>query len=166
MRSIFSGLLAATLLAGCASYSGSGLVVGKSTGTEVEASMGRPAERLTKPDGGSVLYYPRGPAGRDTFAVLLGADGKLRAIEQRLTDEYFAKIVPGTTTAAQVRELIGPSMIHSSLTWQKRDVWEYYIGDYVHPFILYVQFSADGIVREVVRVRDPHFDGNGGSDVP
>jgi len=159
MRSIYSGLFAATLLAGCASYSGSGLVVGESTGAQVEALMGQPAERAVKPDGGSVLYYPRGPAGRDTFAVLLGADGKLQAIEQRLTDANIAKIVLGTTTAAKVRELFGPSLIHSSLPRLERDVWEYRMGDRAMPYVLWVQFSADGIVREVIKMREPESEG-------
>ncbi|MBK5104884.1 MAG: outer membrane protein assembly factor BamE, partial [Burkholderiales bacterium] len=91
--------LAAGLLAGCASYSGSSLVAGKSTAAEAEALMGKPAERIEKPDGGSVLYYPRGPAGRETYAVLIGADGKVQAVEQRLTDGNIAKLVLGTTTA-------------------------------------------------------------------
>jgi len=164
MRSIVSGLFAAMLMAGCASYNGAGLVPGKSTAAEVETVMGRPADRVTKPDGGAVLYYPRGPEARDTFAASIGADGKLQAIDQILTDANIAKIVPGSTTAAQVRDLIGPSVVHSSLPRIGRDVWEYKIGDEVHPFLLYVQLSSDGIVREVVRTRDPHYDmGDGGS---
>src|SRR5450759_815116 len=78
--------LAACLISGCASYSGSSLVAGKSTAAEVEALMGQPADRVEKPGGGSALYYPRGPFGRETYVVSLGADGKVQAVEQRLTD--------------------------------------------------------------------------------
>lgn len=166
MKSILSGLFAAMLLlAGCASYDGRGLVPGTSTGADVEALMGRPVERVAKPDGGSVLHYPRNPSSRENFAVTVGADGKLQSIEQRLTDANVAKIVLGSTTAAQVRDLIGPSVTYSSLPRIERDIWEYRIGDEVNPFILYVQFSADGIVRELVRLRDPRYDHPGG-DIP
>ncbi|MFH1602867.1 MAG: outer membrane protein assembly factor BamE, partial [Pseudomonadota bacterium] len=61
MRLTLFGLLAAALLAGCASLDDSGLVPGQSTGADVEAMFGRPAERVVKPDGGNVLYYPGGP---------------------------------------------------------------------------------------------------------
>lgn len=154
MQSILAGLLASALLAGCASFSDSGLVAGKSTGADVEAMFGRPAERVVTPDGGSVLYYPRGPQGRTTYAVVLGAEGRLQAIEQRLTDENIAKITVGTTTAQQVRELLGPSLIHSSLPRLGRDVWEYKMGDRALPYVLWVQFSADGIAREVIKMTD------------
>ena len=162
MRSILAGLLVTALLAGCASYSGIGLVAGASTGADVEALMGQPAESLARPDGGRVLYYPRGPLGRDMFAVLLGVDGRLQAVEQRLTDANIAKIVLGTTTAAQVRELLGPSLIHSSLPGLERNVWGYRMGDRVLPYILWVQFSPDGIVREVIKLRENERDDTGG----
>ena len=152
-------LLLALLLVGCASYDGRGLVPGKATAAEVEALMGQPAQRVVKPDGGSVLYYPRGPAGRESYAALLGPDGRLQAIEQRLTDANLAQIVLGTTTARQVRELLGPPPTTSHLPRLARDVWEYKMGDNAVTYVLWVQSSADGIVREVYKVEDPEITG-------
>ena len=86
------------LLGGCVSYDGRGLIAGQSTAAEVEASMGRPAERLAKADGGSVLYYPRGPSGRHTYAVSLAADGRLQGIDQRLTHANAMKLMVGSST--------------------------------------------------------------------
>src|SRR5476649_12767 len=146
--------LAAGLLSGCASYSGSGLVAGKSTSAEVEALMGKPAERLEKPGGGSVLYYPRGPAGRESYAVSIGADGKVQSVEQRLTDVNIAKLVLGTTTAKEVRELFGPPPTTQRLPRLQRDVWEYPMDSRETPHLLFVQFSPDGIVREVFKMID------------
>jgi hypothetical protein len=146
--------LAAGLLSGCASYSGQGLVAGKSTAAEVEALMGKPAERVEKPGGGSVLYYPRGPFGRETYAVTLGANGKVQAVEQRLTDANIAKLVAGTTTAREVRELLGPPSATTRLPRLPRDVWEYPMDNIAMPYLLLVQFSPDGIVREVFKVKD------------
>ena len=162
---LFALLLALSLF-GCASYDGRGLVPYKSTAAEVEATMGRPAARVMKPDGGSVLYYPRGPGGRHSYAVLLGPDGRLQAIEQRLTDANIAKILLGTTTAREVRELLGPPPTISNLPRLERDVWEYKMGDNTLPFVLWVQFSADGIVREVFKAKDFDVEAASGSGLP
>jgi hypothetical protein len=161
--------LTACLLSGCASYSGSSLVAGKSTAAEVEAVMGKPAERVEKPGGGSVLYYPRGPAGRETYAVTIGADGKVQAVEQRLTDANMAKLVLGTSTTREVRELFGPPSTTTRLPRLQRDVWEYPMDPISMPFVLVVQFSADGIVREVFKIKDYKAEppsGNGGGGMP
>jgi hypothetical protein len=146
--------LAACLISGCASYSGSSLIPGKSTTAEVEALMGQPTERLEKPGGGSVLYYPRGPVGRASYAVSIGADGKVQAVEQRLTDANIAKLVPGTSTTREVRELFGPPSATTHFWRLQRDVWEYPMDPLSAPYVLYVQFSADGIVREVYKMKD------------
>ena len=146
--------LAAALFAGCASYSGKGLIPGTSTAADVEALMGRPAERIAKPDGGSVLYYPHAPFGRETYAVSIGADGKVQAVEQRLTDANIAKLVLGTTTAREVRELFGSPWRTTRYSRLERDVWEYPMDPVAMPYILYVQFSSDGIVREAFKLRD------------
>ncbi len=144
----------AALLSGCASYSGSGLVAGVSTTADVEALMGKPAERIERSSGGSVFYYPRGPVGRETYAVLIGADGKVQRVEQRLTDANIARLVPGTTSERQVRELFGPPAATTHYARLERDVWEYPMDPLSTPFVLYVQFSADGIVREVFKMKD------------
>jgi len=146
--------LAMALLQGCASYSGSSLIAGKSTAAEVEALMGNPAQRIETPGGGSVLYYPRGPFGRVTYAVVLGADGTVQAVEQRLTDENIAKLVLGTTTTKEARELFGPPSMVRRFPRLQRDIWEYPMGEMSMPYILYVQSSYDGIVREAFKLKD------------
>jgi hypothetical protein len=155
MKTLYvAAFLAACLSAGCASYSGSSLVAGKSTAAEAEALMGKPALRVEKPEGGSVLYYPRGPYGRETYAVLIGADGRVQAVEQRLTDANIAKLVLGTTTAREVRELFGPPPLTSPLRRLQREVWEYPMDTVEMPYVLYVQLSSDGIVREAFKIKD------------
>ncbi|MBK5105146.1 MAG: hypothetical protein JJE42_12935 [Burkholderiales bacterium] len=116
--------------------------------------MGKPAERVEKPGGGSVLYYPRGPYGRETYAVSIGADGKVQAVEQRLTDANIGKLVLGTTTAREVRELFGPPAVTTRLPRLQRDVWEYPMDTVTNPYVLYVQLSSDDIVREAFKIKD------------
>jgi len=151
MRSL---LLAATclLLASCASFDGRGLTAGQSTAADVERVMGVPAERR-QVGGETWLYYPRQPFGRKTFVARLGAGGRLVGIEQRLTDEYVAQIVPNATRSEQVRDLFGPPYQSSRFARLDRNVWTWHMrrfGDPGIPVQLNVQMSPDGVVREVV----------------
>lgn len=153
-----AGAALAILLAGCVSYTGSGLQMGHSTAAEVEAAMGQPDHRLTKPDGSGVLYFSRGPAGRHNYAATLGPDGRLRSIEQLLTHENVAKLVPGKLTKKDVVELIGPSKLASTMPRQERDVWQYRRIERDERRILWVQFSYDGVLREVLDMPDVEVD--------
>ena len=150
----FAAATFASFLAGCAGYSGTDLVPGRSTAPEIEASMGPPAERLARPDGSSVWYFPRGPSGRHTYAVSVGADGVLQAIEQRLTSESVAKLRRGAITAKQVRELLGPPAGITRAPFKPLDVWEYRWVNVLGRRVLWVHFSDDGILREVFDLND------------
>jgi hypothetical protein len=154
-----SALAALLLLAGCASYNGNGLVAGRSTAADVEGLMGQPREKLAVKDGDTIWFYPRNPAGRDTYAVRVASDGRVRSVEQTLTVENTARLVAGTSTTRDVREIFGPPNRVIRMGMQERDAWEYLLFNSVQvPHSLYVQASADGIVREVFLVRDPNLD--------
>lgn len=142
----------ALLAAGCASYDGRGLT----TLAQVESTMGRPALRVAAADGSSVLYYPRAPLGRHTYAVTVGADGSVRGIEDRLTLANINKLQVGTSTKKDVQELLGPPYPYtvSTLALSSREVWEYPWLDFQEKRILWVQFSPDGILREAMNARD------------
>ena len=155
--------VAAALLAGCAAYDGRTLVPGRSSAAEVEATMGQPSERIAK-GGESVWYYSRGPEGFHAYAVRIGADGVLRSIEQRLTVENVRRIIPGSSTRQVVRELFGPPFLETRLPRLARDVWEYQLLDVAFRWKLWIQFSADGVVREVLQMRHPDEDPPGGGD--
>jgi hypothetical protein len=150
MKALLAGVLAA-MIAGCASYSGSGLQPGQARLADVERAMGAPAERVNAPNGDTHLYYPR---GRQTYVAAIGADGTLRGIEQRLSYASFQKLVPNTTQAKEVRELLGPPQRVSRMERQQRDVWEYQWRNYEEMRILWVQFSYDGTLRETIELRD------------
>jgi hypothetical protein len=156
-------LCGAAFAAGCASYDGRSLVAGKSTAADVESVMGSPAEKVVTANGDSTWFYPHAPAGRDTYAVRIAPDGVVRSVDQRLTIDNMAKLVVGTTTTKEVREIFGPPNRVIRMERQQREAWEYLYYDAIQiPFILYVQTSADGIVREVVTIRDPSQDTPGG----
>ena len=150
------------LLAGCAGFDGRGLVPGVSTAAEVEALMGPVAERRAGRDGESVLWFSRQPYGRENYAARIGADGKLVSLEQRLTVENVTHVVPNTWTKKEVRELFGPPFMVSTLPRLEREVWEYQLREVDFKWKLWVQFSSDGVVREVLQMRHPDMDPPGG----
>lgn len=147
-------LILAAHLGGCASFDGRGLVPGKSTASEVQGLMGAPAQKLAMPNGDTALFFSRLPEGRAMFVATIGADGVLKSLEQRLTRENIAKLVPGASTAKDVRELFGPPGYSGRLPRLAREWWEYRFLDYQDSRVLWVQFSDDGVVREVLDMRD------------
>ena len=147
--------VAAIVVAGCASYSGRGLVPGQSSAAEVEAVMGSAAAKRPGPNGETVLWFPRMPYGDGTYAARIGADGRLIAIEQRLTEENIAKIERGKTTADQVLDLVGPPYRVDQFPRMEREIWTYKMQVFPFPKALFVQFSYDHVVREVYFMDDP-----------
>ena len=156
-KSAVAVLFAGLFLAGCAGFDGRGLTPGMSA-SEVEAVMGPAAERRAK-GGETWVYYPRQPWGYSNYVARIGADGKLIALEQRLTDENIAKIERGKTRSDDVRELMGPPYVAMNFARMQRDIWEYRMRSQqaIIPSALYVQFSPDGIAREVYIMTDPDY---------
>src|SRR5262245_15397129 len=105
MRALLVLLL---FLAGCAGYSGRGLVPGQSTAAEVEALMGPVTERRKAAGGETVLWFSRQPYGRESYAARIGADDKLISLEQRLVPENLSRLERGKTTIEAVHDLFGP----------------------------------------------------------
>lgn len=151
---LFAALLIG-LLAGCASFDGRGLVAGQSTAKDVEALMGVPTERIKLPDGDTAWYYARQPTGRMMYAVRMSPDGVMRSKEQLLTEQNIARLYRDTTTREQARVIVGPPWRTSRLERQARDVWEYTMFNAgLDEYFLYLQFSYDGILREVMMLQE------------
>jgi hypothetical protein len=154
-----AAFLAFTLLLGaCAGpYAGRNLVQGQSM-AEVEAAMGRPAERLVDSAGYTIWFYPTAPNGRETWAARFLPEGPLVAVEQRLTKENMPRVVPGATTKKQVREIFGPPWKAYPLARLEREEWDYLVRVDNRWFDYLVRFSDDGIVREAYLLHDPVYD--------
>lgn len=146
------------LFAGCAAYSGHDLVPGQSTAAEVQATMGAPAMVREAPGGGKVYWYPRLPFGRESFAARIAPDGKLIAIEQRLSAEHIATIRPNESTSDQVLDILGPPAEVYRYPRQQRETWEYPLRKPPQRRSLYVQMSPDKVVREIYELEDRAFD--------
>ena len=151
--------LAVILLgAGCGSsgYDGSNLVPGVSTMAEVEKDMAPLKDKRPGPDGETVLWFPRLPDGRVSYAALIGKDGKLIAVEQRLTRHNLNLIKPGVSTENDVLDILGPPQ---SKQWFERlgtTAWSYNAQG-INPQIYVVEVQKDGIVKRRYSYDDPQF---------
>jgi hypothetical protein len=149
----------AVLLAGCTSFAGRGLVPGQSTAADVEALMGPAADKRPAAGGETVYYFPRLPWGYATYAARIAPDGRLVALEQRLTPENIDKLKPGVTRADEVRDLLGPPFEPMKAPLRDREIWTYpmRIPGYPTPKWFLVQLSPDGVLRETYLIDDPHW---------
>ena len=156
MRNALKALLVVALWAvGCASFDGRGLVPGQSTEKDVEALMGVPAFQVKGTNGDTVLYFSRQPTGRKNYAAYIRPDGVLRGVDQLLTEQNIALIVRDVSTREQVRQIVGPPWRTSRFERMGREVWEYNMVNVTQwDYFLYVQFSDDGIAREIMMVKD------------
>jgi hypothetical protein len=87
----------------------------------------------------------------------VAGDGRLVALEQRLTDDNVARIVPNTTRANEVRDLLGPPWLATHYARLDRNIWTWHMrhfGDPGVPVSLNVQMSPDGVVREVYLLKE------------
>ena len=84
------------------------------------------------------------------FAARCGRDGKLIAIEQRLTEDYVAKLTPGVSTAAEVRDLLGPPDRVLRFPRLDGEVWTYPITWISNARVLNIDIAPDQRVREVL----------------
>src|SRR6267378_3388673 len=149
--------IAILILAGCASFDGRGLAPG-TPAAEVERVMGPAADKRVH-DGETWLYFPRQPYGQATYVARIDRDGRLIAIEQRITDDNLARIVPGKTRVDEVRELFRPPYTDMNFQRMQREILEYRMRSDSSPvpYAVYVQASPDGIVREVYKMSDPDY---------
>src|SRR5258708_13145967 len=144
-------------LAGCASFNPYTLVPGQATLQDVEARMGRPAEIQPGPNGQTICWFPQLPWGHASYAARIGPDGRLIAVEQRLTEGNINQIVRGQSTAKEVHDLLGPSYMPTRYERMQRAIWTYPIRVPGHnlPKWFLVQMSYDAVVPKTYLMDDP-----------
>ena len=136
----------------CASHRD--LTPAQSTLADVEATLGAPAERR-QVGAETWLYYPNQPFGRKVQVARVAPDGKLIAVEQRLSEEYIAKLIPNQSSQEDVLALFGRPYERLNVPRMERDMWTWYMRQYgTLKATLNVQMSPDGVVREVYVLDD------------
>lgn len=63
------------------------------------------------------------------------------------------RIKPGVTTVQQVRELFGPPAQNLSFPRLGYDAIQYDLRDYGDRYLISISYGSDGIVREVMKLR-------------
>jgi hypothetical protein len=147
------------LAVGCASFGGRGLVPGQSSAADVESVMGAAADKRPAPGGETVYYFPRLPWGYATYAARIGPDGKLVALEQRLTRENIERLKPGVSRAEDVRDLLGPPFEPMKQALSGNEIWTYPMRVAGHPtpkwFLVHI--TPESMVSETYLIDDPHW---------
>lgn len=136
---VLIGLMAAAVLAGCASVSPGDLKPGASA-DEIRAQMGAPRATYALPGGGQRLEF-RGSGAR-TYMVDIDVSGKLVASVQALNDANFRNIVAGMTREQVLMTLGQPDNI-SFVARQRNEVWSYNFQN-IECQWFQVPFGSDG----------------------
>jgi len=93
-------------LAACDPQRISELQPGVSTEADVRDRFGAPENVWDEPGGARTFEYNRQPAGQVNYMITIGADGRMTALQQVLTQDNFARVQPGMGMDA-VRRLLG-----------------------------------------------------------
>ena len=152
--------LALAALAGCSTVSVLRLEPGKSTEADVRRAFGEPALAFPAADGTRQLVFAGGPHGAPPYRAYISANGSLDRLEQVSVESQSRRIVPGTTTAAEVERLIGPPWRKIDFPNKRAVAWDYVYQDtWDYTVDLAVMVDERGIVAETVHARRSRGDG-------
>lgn len=158
-------LACVVFFAGCANWPGS-IRPGTSRAEVLERFGPPPVDRPvnvseTQPGtvaGERVMIYPTGPMGQYTFALRLGADGRVTAVEQILSLQNFARAKRGEWRREDLMNNFGPP---SEVRQLRRDLiwWSYrYLEGGVWNSLFTFILDGSGVVRDSINGPDPMFE--------
>lgn len=126
---------------------------------EVVVRMGEPANRYR--DGSqTLLEYPGGHFGQQTFMARMGPDGRMISLEQVRTLEKFGTVKVGQASKDDVLRNVGTPSETSWLPLPQQEVWSYrYRENNVWDSMMHIHFDQDGVVRKIENGRDPLYEG-------
>jgi outer membrane protein assembly factor BamE (lipoprotein component of BamABCDE complex) len=148
-------LVAAVLLFGCdkngkpiQEFGLDKLEKGVSTEGDVRAVMGQPDTVRDETDGSRTLEYAKGPEGARTWMFTIDSGGKLRDYTQVLTEENFARIVPGMSKD-EVRRSLGRPRTVVPFPRMNEEVWDwrYLSGTQVRLFNVHFDLTSGKVLR-------------------
>jgi len=163
LRLAMASLACLLVLAGCAIDGLIHVKPGTTTRDEVRRLAGEPNASSELPGGGATLYYSRQPYARESYAVRIGSNGVVSAVEPLFGAANFARLRVNETTEREVRELLGPPYSVERMQRKPQTAWDYWTWLDAVPTRVWVIFSDDGVLREVVKLDEtPPLDVCGG----
>jgi len=151
------GLLSLLLgLAGCDQQRIKELEEGVATEADVRARFGEPEKIWDARDmaslpvpgaasepGARTLEYNRQPAGQVNYMITIGPDGRMTSLRQVLTQQNFARVLPGMSME-QVRKMLGRPMKVTPYVLKRETHYDWrYMNPPSTPMIFTVVFDAD-----------------------
>jgi hypothetical protein len=130
---------------------------------EARAMLGRPTAEVSLPDGGSRLQYSGQPNNQSVWNVDFDAQGRLRSVEEMMTDEAFLRVRAGKDTQADVlRDFGAPAEVfHYRLVNETAFMYRYYTHGRFHA-AMFIYFDPAGVVKRTETGLDPWMIRNGG----
>ena len=147
------------VLAGCATPDS--IVPNTTSADELVKKLGKPTDTRPNPQGGEYWDYVYGPEGIVTWRYAVDNKRMVRSADQLITLERLYKVVPGTTTEAEVLELLGRPRLISR--YSHETAWEWRVRLTTDMGIFVVNFSHDGVASGVGVYTDVHIDGDMGT---
>ena len=150
----------ALLLAACASPLS--LKPGTSI-DEARSTLGRPTAEVKLPDGGTRLQYSGQPFNQSVVNADFDAQGRLRIVEEMMTDASFARVRSGKDTQADVLRDFGrpADTFHYRLSNETAYMYRYFThGGFKAAMFIY--FDPAGVVKRTETGMDPWAIRNGG----
>jgi hypothetical protein len=150
----------ALLLAACATP------LSLKPGTSIEearSTLGRPTAEVRLPDGGTRLQFSGQPNNQSVVNADFDAQGRLRVVEEMMTDESFARVRAGKDTKADVLRDFGTpaETFHYRLSNESAFMYRYYThGGFKAAMFIY--FDPAGVVKRTETGMDPWSIRNGG----
>jgi hypothetical protein len=145
-----TALAFAALAAGCAGFSS---VSPGDSDINVADKVGKPVTVWTNPDGSELWQYPQGFYATQTFVITMGADHRVKQVDQVLSEPYFSKIAIGMSRDDVFRVLGRPREVwkfpaRDEETW----TWRYYDTNYMFFNVLFDRTA--GTVRKTQRLQE------------
>lgn len=128
---------------------------------DVQARYGAPTVECPQPDGTRTLVWSTQPMGQYAWGSRVGADGRLGAVEQILTDAAFKQVEIGVWNEEQLLCAFGPPADKSmvGLPSVRQNVWSYrYRQAGAWNSLMHVYLSDTGVVQRMHPGPDPLYE--------
>lgn len=152
---IVSFMIVLGTLAGCATPAS--VVPNNTTADELQQRLGKPTDTRANPQGGEYWEYAYGPMGTETWLFGIDRGRVVRSSTQLLTEERLYRVIPGVTTEAQVRELLGRPREITKLRYET--AWEWRVDMSPNLGFYVVRFDSKGVATGINVLVDMSSDG-------